>query len=335
MEPTWIWQQPDWPAFRWHEAEITPLVQAVRFKLGLLLGKSAADGQSDRRHTFDSLLINILASSAIEDEKLNAQSVRSSLAKRLGISDAAPYPTSGRSEGLAEMMLDAIANLDSPLTLERLLHWHRWLFPSQALSLYDIRAGQLRGEEPMQVVSGRIDRPKVHFIAPPRQVIDAEIERFLAWFNQSHRDRQPDLLLRAAICRFWFVTLHPFDDGNGRITRALTDLALAQADNQTMRLYAMAAAILKQRGEYYQVPEQSQRGTLDITRWLAWFLNTLVTTLDDALTAMDKILLKNRFWQHVYQAGLAIRQVKVLNRLLDGGDNGFKLGISAAQYPPG
>jgi Fic family protein len=330
---TWIWQQPDWPNFYWQNTLIQPLLRAVRLKQGILLGKaSAANGESNPEAVLDTLLQNIITSSAIEGEHLNVQSVRSSLAKRLGIKSTQTYPTSDRSEGLAAMLLDAISNLDHSLTLERLLQWHHWLFPETGFSIQRIRVGQLRGEEPMQVVSGRIDRPTVHFEAPPRDKLDNELDTFIDWFNRSREDASLDPLLRAGICHFWFVTLHPFEDGNGRITRMLTDLALAQADNQSIRLYAMSAAILEKRQDYYRQLEQSQRGHIDITTWLVWFLETLDTTLQKSLEAIDRTLMKTRFWQRYHTEELSAEQIKVLNRLLDGGENGFENGISASQY---
>lgn len=330
---TWIWQQPDWPDFYWQDTLIQPLLRAVRLKQGILLGKAGAvNGESKPEAALDMLLQNIITSSAIEGEYLNAQSVRSSLAKRLGIKSIQPYPTSGRSEGLAAMMLDAISNPDHPLTLDRLLQWHRWLFSEAGFSLQQIRVGQLRGEEPMQVVSGRIDRPTVHFEAPPHDKLDNELDTFIDWFNSSREDAALDPLLRAGICHFWFVTLHPFEDGNGRITRTLTDLALAQADSQSIRLYAMSAAILEKRQDYYHQLEQSQRGDIDITPWLVWFLETLGTTLQKSLEAIDRTLMKTRFWQRYHMEELSTEQIKVLNRLLDGGENGFENGISASQY---
>lgn len=332
MAAHWIWQEPDWPAFTWQSDEVLPRVRALRIKLGLLLGRAAVDPDADREQELDTLLANIVSSSAIENEQLNVQSVRSSLARRLGVSAEHPHPVSDRSEGLAEMMLDAIQNREQPLTLERLLQWHRWLFPEHELRLAPIRVGQLRGTDPMQVVSGRLDRPTVHFEAPPREGLELELERFLEWFNRSRQDAALDPLLRAAVCHFWFVTLHPFDDGNGRITRALTDLALAQAESRSIRLYAMSVAILGTRKDYYRVLEQSQKGTLDITNWLRWFLDTLDTALDQALAAVERTLTKARFWQRFHEAQLNAEQVKVLNRLLDGGERGFGQGISAAQY---
>ncbi|WP_448217144.1 Fic family protein [Endozoicomonas sp. 2B-B] len=331
----WIWQNKDWPQFYWQEEAVLPLLREVRFSLGVLLGKaSTTQNDTAGASALDTLLENIITSSAIEGERLNAQSVRSSLAQRLNLegTDDAAYPTSERTEGLAEMMLDAISNLNAPLSLNRLFQWHRWLFTNTEFTLHKVQAGQLRGDEPMQVVSGRIDRPTVHFEAPPRSVLVSELERFFDWFNQSGNDPKCDPLLRAAISHFWFVTLHPFDDGNGRLTRAITDLALAQADAQSIRLYAMSSAILDNRKAYYQILEQSQRGELDITHWLLWFLQMLDETIKASLRKIDRTLHKTRFWQAFHDTGLSDEQIKVLNRLLDGGEKGFESGISASQY---
>lgn len=330
---TWIWQQPDWPHFHWQDELIQPKLRSVRLNQGILLGRTGAICDELSLETaLDTLLQNIITSSAIEGEQLNVQSVRSSLAKRIGLNLKQTYPTSERSEGLAQMLLDAINNLDTPLNLERLFQWHQWLFPHADHSIYPIQVGQLRGDDPMQVVSGRIDKPTVHFEAPPRKQLESELIIFIDWFNQSKTDTTLDPLLRAAICHFWFVTLHPFDDGNGRITRALTDLALAQEDKQSIRLYAMSATILAQRSQYYSVLEASQRKNLDITVWLFWFLETLEDSLKTAIEKIDCTLAKTRFWQQHQGVELSAPQIKVLNRLLDGGEKGFKQGISASHY---
>ncbi len=330
----WIWQQADWPEFRWDDARVQPMLRQAHLNLGVLLGRAGSvGGDLDAAATLDALLQNIITSSAIEGEGLNVGSVRSSLARRLGITldDELAHATSTRTEGLAELMLDAVQNTHLPLSLERLLKWHCWLFPDDEPRLISIRVGQLRGDEPMQVVSGRIDKPKIHFEAPPRHILDEQLARFIDWFNQSNNPSL-DPLVRAAITHFWFITLHPFDDGNGRITRALTDLALAQADAQSIRLYAMSAAILASRSDYYRILEKSQTGDLDITEWLEWFLLTLNTTLQMALVAINRTLQKRRFWQQFHTDNFSAEQRKILNRLLDGGDRGFEGGISAAQY---
>lgn len=330
----WIWQQADWPEFRWDNERVQPLLREAHLNLGVLLGRAGSvGGDLDAATALDALLQNIITSSAIEGEGLNAASMRSSLARRLGIrlEDELTHAISSRTEGLAELMMDAVQNTQVPLSLERLLKWHGWLFPDDEPRLVSIRVGQLRGDEPMQVVSGRIDKPKIHFEAPPRSILEEQLAQFIDWFNQANKPSL-DPLVRAAITHFWFITLHPFDDGNGRITRALTDLALAQADAQSIRLYAMSAAILASRNDYYRILEQSQKGDLNITAWLEWFFLTLNTTLQMALAAIDRTLQKRRFWQQFQTDNFSVEQRKVLNRLLDGGERGFEGGISAAQY---
>lgn len=328
----WIWQQPDWPAFHWRDETVLPLLRQLQRKSGVLIGRS--EMQDEDRQTLDALLSNVLASSAIEDERLNAQSVRSSLARRLGVDEETPFPVSERSEGVASIMLDAIDNRHAPLSMARLNQWHHWLFPHDPWSMHAVHAGELRGGEPMQVVSGRMDKPVVHFEAPPREGLDALLDAFIAWFNQSKDDPLSDPILRAAVAHLWFVTLHPYDDGNGRLTRALTDLALAQADNQSIRLYAMSVSILERRNHYYRILEQTQKGGLDVTEWVLWFLQTLDVTLDTALARIDSTLAKSRYWKHNDSVRLTLtaEQLKVINRLLDGGESGFADGISASQY---
>jgi len=334
---TWIWQHPDWPHFTWQAAEIQPRAQACWRDLGILLGRSGAlisphDQDAEARAALDTLLQSIISSSAIEGEHLNVGSVRSSLARRLGVKEEPESATSPRSEGLAALMLDATFNPDTPLDTKRLFQWHRWLFPDADIALTMLRPGQWRGVEPMQVVSGRLDRPKIHFEAPPRERLEHEVNQFLAWFEASRHDPTLDPLVRAGLAHFWFVTLHPFEDGNGRIARAIADRALAQADQQSIRLYAMSASILERRADYYRRLEANQRGTPDLTTWLVWFLETLDATLLDVLEQVDRTLVKARFWQRFRAAGLLPEQVKVLNRLLDGGERGFEQGISASQY---
>jgi Fic family protein len=241
---------------------------------------------------------------------------------------------SQRSEGLAQLMLDVTRRFAEPLTLERLLEWHQWLFPDQEADLTARRmhVGALRGDEPMQVVSGRIDRPTVHFEAPPRQGLEQQLDQFLQWFEASQHQTALDPMLRAGIAHFWFVTLHPFDDGNGRLTRTITDLALAQGEAQAIRFYAMSASILDDRSGYYRILESSQKATLDITEWLTWFLQTLLRSLQQAITRIESVLGKSRFWQAHRESELSAEQIKVLNRLLDGSERGFEHGISAGQY---
>ncbi|MEH6800985.1 MAG: Fic family protein [Halopseudomonas sabulinigri] len=331
-DPLWIWQQPDWPRFTWQAEPLAPLLRACTQAQGRLIGMLGAVGNdTEAQSSLNAMLQNIVTSSAIEGEQLNVGSVRSSLAKRLGVSEEGR--TTARSEGLAQLLLDATQAHQQPLDLERLYAWHRWLFPNDdSLMARPLLIGALRGEEPMQVVSGRLDRPVVHFEAPPRAGLEQQLADFLDWFESSRRDASLDPLLRAGIAHFWFVTLHPFDDGNGRLTRAITDLALAQGEHQTIRFYAMSASILDDRAGYYRILEASQKGPLGITAWLQWFLATLLNSLEQALARIDRVLTKARFWQTHRSQTFSAEQTKVLNRLLDGGERGFEAGISAAQY---
>ena len=331
-DPLWIWQQPDWPRFTWQAEPLAPLLRACTQAQGRLIGMLGAVGNdTEAQSSLDAMLQNIVTSSAIEGEQLNVGSVRSSLAKRLGVSEEGRI--TARSEGLAQLLLDATQAHQQPLDLERLYAWHRWLFPNDdSLMARPLLIGALRGDEPMQVVSGRLDRPTVHFEAPPRAGLEQQLADFLDWFERSRSDASLDPLLRAGIAHFWFVTLHPFDDGNGRLTRAITDLALAQGEHQTIRFYAMSASILDDRAGYYRILEASQKGPLDITAWLQWFLATLLNSLEQALARIDRVLIKARFWQTHRNQTFSAEQTKVLNRLLDGGERGFEAGISAAQY---
>ena len=259
-------------------------------------------------------------------------SLRSSLARRLGVTLDQPYPSSERSEGLANIMLDALNNVKQPLTAERLMQWHQWLFNDPDWTMQRLRIGQLRGSEPLRVVSGRLDYPTVHFEAPPRERLEERLEAFINWFNHSLSNALLDPLLRAGITHLWFITLHPFDDGNGRITRTLTDLALAQMDEQSIRLYVISPAILSKRKSYYEILEQTQKNDSNITDWLIWFLDTLNDSLEITLKQINRTVFKRQFWHKYSSLALHEGQRKVLNRLLDGGENGFEQGISASQY---
>jgi len=325
----WIWQQTEWPNFNWDKNIIEPMVRQTRLNQGILLGKMLSQARDQKESMLDTLLANIVYSSAIEGEKLNAFSVRSSLANKLGLTEERPFPTTEQTDGLADIMVDAVDNHNMPLTLERILHWHERLFPSGYTMFNPVVGGQLRGYIPMQVVSGRIDKPIVHFEAPGRDSLDEELNQFIHWFNDSKSDVSLDPLLRAAITHLWFVTLHPLDDGNGRITRLLTDLALAQAEQQSVRFYAMSVGILANRKSYYEILEQTQKGDVDITLWLIWFFNTLNGTFDGVLKDIDQTVFKTNFWRNVDQTKLAKEQVKVLNRMLDGD---FSDGINTSQY---
>lgn len=337
----WIWQQNDWPNFHWCAETLAPSLREVTTLQGTLLGKSGAIvDDSNNESNLNALLQNIVQSSAIEGETLNAESVRSSLAKRLGVKEAGLTPETAKTEGLAELLLDATQNHHQPLTLDRLYQWHHYLFPEQEegeFTLSEVKVGELRGDEPMQVVSGPLHKRTIHFEAPPLHNADCkgleeQLNTFLTWLSESETDKTLDPILRAAQAHLWLVTLHPFDDGNGRLARAITDYALAQAEHQTIRFYAMAASIMENRNAYYDILESTQKGGLDITSWMQWFLGTLKHTLQAALERIDFVLAKARFWQTHAQDGLSPQQIKVLNRLLDAGPEGFDGGLNAKKY---
>jgi len=341
----WIWQQADWPQFNWDDKALAASLREVTQLQGKLLGKiDAVADESSAVNELDALLQNIVQSSAIEGESLNVGSVRSSLAKRLGVKDAGLSVATAQTEGLADLLLDATQNHEQSLTIDRLYQWHRCLFPEPAeneFRLEQISVGELRGEETMQVVSGPINKRVVHFEAPPKTAAKADVvsidlaeqlDAFLAWLEASRTDTTLDPILRAAQAHLWFVTLHPFDDGNGRLARAISDYALAQAEHQSVRFYAMAASIMEKRKGYYNILEATQKGDLTITQWMAWFLETLKHALEAALDRIDFVLQKARFWQIHSQDGLSTQQTKVLNRLLDVGPGGFNGHLNAKKY---
>lgn len=325
----WIWQQPEWPDFTWNADVIEPLLRKVRLNQGILIGKMLSQPVEEKQRMLDTFLANIVHSSAIEGENINAFSVRSSLAAKLGLNEKTPYPTTAQTDGLAEIIVDAIEEYEKPLTLERILRWHSLLFSGEDNFLHRIEGGVLRGSSPMQVVSGRLEKPVVHFEAPARIHLEPELSGFISWFNESRDASFPDPIIRAAITHFWFVTIHPFEDGNGRITRLLTDLALAQAENQSVRFYAMSVSILKRRASYYDTLERSQKGTMDITDWVKWFLETLDDTFSQVMCDIEQLIFKSRYWRSVDQSVLNPAQVKVLNKMLDGD---FADGINTTQY---
>lgn len=327
----WLWQSPSWPDFQWEQQRLPPLLRRAYDRIGQLKGRMASV-EGHEAFTLDALLANIVASSAIESEKVDVYGVRSSLARQLGIDDKNPVKISEQSEGLANLMRDAVTAWQQPLSLGVLLQWHRWLFQGYTSLMQKVTPGELRGDAPMQIVSGPLQRPKVHFEAPPRAMIDKELEQFICWFNSS-QDSDIDPIVRAGIAHLWFVTIHPFEDGNGRITRALTDRALAQADQSSIRMFAMSEAILEHRKAYYDVLELTQKLATDqqpdITEWLVWFVETLTLSVETALAKIERTVVKTKFWARHNDKPLLEPQRKVLNRLLDGD---FQDGINATQY---
>ena len=323
----WIWEHHSWPGFTYDLPQLLPLLREAAFLQGDLYGSNKALELAEDK-TLDTILANIIYSSDIEGEKPDARSVRSSLANHLGISEEVSYPADKRTEGLVESALDAINNPGEPLSAARLLKWHTWLFPEND-TLFNRTTGGCFRSEAVQVVSGRLDKPVIHFEAPPAERVESEINAFIAWFNESRDNAGIDPVLRAGIAHLWFLTIHPFEDGNGRIGRLIMDLALAQAENSTVRLYAMSQTINEHRKEYYNVLEQTQRQGTDITPWLEWFVKMLVVSVGATLAQIRRTLEKNRYWHRFDQNRLKPEQAKVLNRMLDGD---FADGINNRQY---
>jgi len=313
-----IWQRPDWPNWRFDLGTLAgPLAEVSRAQ-GFLLGRLADVGTALRdQASLTTLTDDVLKTSEIEGERLDAYSVRSSIARRLGVDIGALAPVDRHVDGVVEMVLDATGHCDAPLTSDRLLGWHAALFPTGYGGLTRIRVGRFRDDAdgPMQVVSGPVGRQRVHFAAPPAARLDAEVARFLEWANASATEPP---LLKAGLAHLWFVTLHPFDDGNGRLARAVGDLLLARADGSPKRFFSLSAQIQRERKDYYDILERTQNGTLDVTEWLSWFLGTLHRAVGNAQHTLDTVLVKARFWQRWATTPLNERQVKLLNRLLDG-----------------
>lgn len=332
----YIWEQKSWPNFIWQLEELKPRLEAVHLQQGRLLGKSdnLAKGL-DLQAQMDALIQDAIRTSEIEGEKLDVESVRSSVVRQLGLARAGLRAGTVKTDALVEMLLEATQDLATDLTQTQLCQWQAALFPDGPGIVNHVSVGELRGEAPMQVISGRMDKPTVHFEAPPGDKLEKELNDFLNWFNQPPKSL--DGLLRAGISHLWLVTLHPFDDGNGRVTRAVTDRALAQAEQQSIRFYSLSAAIMERRKEYYKQLEQAQKGELDITPWLNWFLSVLEDALKQGQIRFDRVMRKTRFWQSHSQSPLTERQIKVLNRLIDAGAaqqdaDAFESGINAEKY---
>ncbi len=314
----YIYQLDDWPGFRWRAEQLTEALAAVSRKQGRLSGRMEALGFQRRAEaTLETLTEDVLTSSEIEGEILNKDQVRSSIAQRLGMDIGALAPADRDVDGVVEMMLDATQRFAEPLTAERLWGWHAALFPTGRSGMTKIIVGAWRDENsgPMQVVSGPYGRERIHYEAPSHDRLDREMRQFLEWFE----GKAPlDPVLKAAIAHLWFVTIHPFDDGNGRIARAIADLALARAEGSPQRFYSMSSQIRRERKTYYDLLEATQKDDLDITRWLEWFLACLGRALDNAETVLATVLAKARFWEAQADQTVNDRQRKVLNRLLDG-----------------
>jgi Fic family protein len=314
----YIHEQKDWPRFNWNQAKLTDLLAEVRHLQGRLLGRMEALGFDLREEaTLQTLTQDVIKTSEIEGEKLDAEQVRSSIARRLGMDIGAALKIDRNVEGIVEVMLDATRQHNSPLTQERLFAWHAALFPTGRSGMQRITVGGWRTEAsgPMQVVSGPIGREWVHYEAPSYDRLKKEMGHFLKWFNAAS---ETDPVIKSALAHFSFVTIHPFEDGNGRVARAIADMMLARSEKSAQRFYSMSAQIQRERKEYYDVLESCQKGSLDITAWIEWFLNCLKHAIAESEKTLEAVLTKAQFWKLHAGESFNERQRAIINRLLDG-----------------
>ncbi len=326
----YIWQHKDWQKLTWKSESLLPLIGQARKKQGTVLARLQSLGfEIGGQAQADILTEEVLKTSAIEGERLNPEAVRSSVARHLGLPSVGLTAEARWVDGLVEVLLDATQNHDKPLKAPRLKGWQAALFPTGYSGFTKIRVGAWRGPAPMRVVSGPIGRERIHFEAPPGEKVEKEMKQFLSWWDSSLQSE--DGLLRAGIAHFYFVTIHPFEDGNGRIARALTDMALAQDEGLGTRYYSLSSQIMEERDAYYRVLEQCSKGT-DITEWLAWFLGCTARAVVGSERIIGNILAKAGFWQKHRMTPMNERQRKVVNRLLDAGKGGFLGGLTTRKY---
>lgn len=314
----YIYQHKDWPNFYWSNNDLISLLSKVRNQQGKLIGKMGNLGfDLQNQANLEILTQDILRSSEIEGEILNQDQIRSSIARRLGIQIPNYIDSDRNVDGFVEVMLDATTKYDNDLTKDRLFGWHNSLFPSGYGGLYKIIVGNWRDDStgPMQVVSGPLGKERVHYQAPPSYSLEKEMKTFINWINKK---QNVDLVIKAAIAHLWFVTLHPFEDGNGRIARVITDMILAQSDQQSTRFYSMSSQILNERKQYYKILEKTQHSELDITEWIDWFLNCLLNAINISEDLLSKVIFKHNFWLNNSEKINNKRQIKILNMLLDG-----------------
>lgn len=315
----YIHQLKKWPSLQWNQEVIYESLMKTKYKQGLFLGRIQSLGfRLQEEALLQTLTYDVVKTSEIEGENLNHEQVRSSVARRLGIKMAGLVHSTRDVDGVVAMMVDATQYYDQKLTERRLFQWHSFLFPTGNSGLSQIRVGQWRNDVmgPMQVVSGSIGKERVHFEAPAASRVSKEMKKFIQWFHSPKN--QPDLLLKAGLSHIYFLTIHPFDDGNGRIARAITDLTLANAENSSKRFYSMSSQICKDRKGYYDILEKTQRGTLDVTEWLLWFLECLDRSIQGSEEILELVLTKAHFWEKHKNQALNDRQRKILNKLLDG-----------------
>jgi len=314
----YIWAQKDWPHWRYDRQKLEQLLGQVRHAQGHLYGRMSHLGlELKTQASFQTITQDVIKTSAIEGETLNLDTVRSSIAVRLGLDIGALTPADRIVDGIVEMILDATGNAQKPLTLKRLKGWHAALFPTGYSGMSAIKVGAIRDDAtgPMQVVSGPLHKQKVHFQAPPAKQLGSELKVFLAWLAE---DGLHDPVIKAGLAHLWFVTLHPFDDGNGRIARAIGDMVLAQSELTGQRYYSLSSQIQKERKSYYEQLEATQKGSMDVTAWLEWFLGCLLRAIQGADEQLSHVLFKSAFWQHWAGASMNPRQIKLMNKMLDG-----------------
>lgn len=333
-ERQYIWQRLSWPKFRWDSAALLNLLGECRYQQGALLTEMKDLGFEIRRQAQAEILIEeTLRTSEIEGEHLNPQAVRSSVATRLGVIMAGLKPVKDRyADGMVDILLDATNHYRQGLTFERLFSWHAALFPNGYSGLHKIRVARWRDDRmgPMRVVSGPIGKEKLHYQAPPAETLDQEMTRYVDWWENGRKGM--DGIIRAGIAHLWFVAVHPFEDGNGRIARTLTDMALAQDEDLEIRFYSLSSQIIEERNTYYAVLEQTGKGDGDLTDWLKWFLTCMSRAILRSSELLSKVMQKARFWKRYGQTDLTQRQCKVLNRLIESGPDGFSGGLTNRKY---
>jgi len=329
---TYIWQLKNWPKMTWKSDSLLSLLGQARLAQGNLLGRVKRLGfELGEEAQADILTEEAIKTSAIEGERLNRQAVRSSVARHLGLPTAGLGPSTRSVDGLIDVLLNATQNYQEPLTAKILKGWHAALFPTGHSGFHKIRVGQWRGKEPMRVVSGPVGREKIHFEAPPGEAVEKEMRLFFSWWNSG--SQKMDGLLRAGLAHFYFVTIHPFEDGNGRIARALTDMALAQDEKLGTRYYSLSSQIMEEREAYYHILEKSSKtDSVDITDWMTWFLGCYQRAIERSDKIIGHVLAKADFWQKRAQTVMNERQKKVVNRLLDAGKDGFEGGLTTRKY---
>lgn len=318
MRPIYIWQYPEWPSFTWNDSRLIALLSEVRNLEGKIQGMMGGLGFDVQSMTALNVMTeDVLRSNEIEGVILNSDKVRSSIARHLGIDTAGLPQPDHYTEGVVQIMMDAVTNCNKPLTPERLFNWHAALFPTGRSGMYPITVGAYRtGGEPMQIVSGAMGKEKVHYEAPPSDVVPDMMTDFLTWINSDNTVIDP--VLKAAVAHLWFVAIHPFDDGNGRLTRTITDMQLAKADGFPLRFYSMSAEILREKKTYYEILEHTTGNSTDITEWLEWFLNTMKSSILRAEETVKRVVSKSSFWQRHREIPMNERQVRVVNMLWDG-----------------